>query len=401
MKTIYSALLCLFSLYSLTGQNPIVTTLTDQFNGSGGVKLGPDGFLYVADFGAALSNANGNQIWRINPSTGDRTVFATGFQGASGNDFDSQGNLFQSNISGGYISKVTPGGSVSTFASAGIVGPVGIAIDDDDNLFVCNCSDNTIRKVTSQGVSTLFSSGAIFNCPNGITMDSEGMLYVSNFGNSVIVKISPNGQPIFFASVPGSNNGHLTYHEPDNMIYANSHGSSSIYTITLQGVVTKIAGSGIRGNADGAASVATFSRPNGIAVSTTGDTIWVNSSIPTVDNPNSNFYPLNPSVVRMVTGLKEPSSTDETLSSPFSPVSITPNPASISTVIEFTPQVSGQLTMSVFSLNGELIQTHEMEVHKEKIVKKEINVDAMPEGMYVLSIVGEEYAVNKKFVVDR
>ncbi len=390
------------SFYFLFSQNPVVSTLTEQFNGSGGVKLGPDGFLYVADFGTGLSNANGSQVWRINPASGERTLFASGFQGASGNDFDSQGNLFQSNIAGRFISKITPSGSVSTFTNVGIAGPVGIAIDDEDNLFVCNCGNNTIRKVTPQGISTLFSSGTIYNCPNGITFDHEGNLYVSNFGNSTIIKITPQGNTTFFASVPGSNNGHLTYFEPDAMLYVNSHGSSSIYTITLGGTVTKIAGAGQRGNADGMAMEATFSRPNGIALSTTGDTLWLNSSIPTVDNPSINFFPLNPSVVRMITGLKENPSAVNGQQGPGLPlVKMSPNPAAILVEIEWELPVQSQIGMTLFTLQGNEVQSFDFGNLPGGAHQKEVDVSDLPSGIYVLSLVGEEFSVNKKFVVSR
>ena len=39
-----------------------VTTISPSFSGSGGISIHPDGFLLVADYGDALSNANGTQI---------------------------------------------------------------------------------------------------------------------------------------------------------------------------------------------------------------------------------------------------------------------------------------------------------------------------------------------------
>ncbi|MCO6487198.1 MAG: hypothetical protein J5I98_02215 [Phaeodactylibacter sp.] len=59
-------------------------------------------------------------------------------------------------------------------------------------------------------------------------------------------------------------------------------------------IVTRIAGNGQRGNTDGPADQSTFSRSNGVALSLTGDTLYLNSSIPTIDDPGNNHYPLNP-----------------------------------------------------------------------------------------------------------
>jgi len=302
-------LLLLFTATYLCAQQLQVSTITEEIDASGGVKLGPDGHLYIGNFGEALSTPDGNQVWRLNLETFELEVYATGLQGASGNDFDSQGNLFQSNIAGGYISKITPEGEVSTFVSQGISAPVGIAIDKQDNLFVCNCDGafaNTIRKVTPEGVSTEFSNSNLLSCPNGITIDKNDNLYITNFNNSRLIKITPQGEASIFAFIQGNNNGHLTYFEPCDALFVNSHGSSSVYKINLgDGIVNRIAGTGQRSNIDGPADMATFSRPNGIALSTTGDTLFLNSSIPTQDNPNTNYYPLNPSVIRMITGVSE------------------------------------------------------------------------------------------------
>ena len=41
-----------------------VETLTPEFPGSGGIKIGPDGEVYIANYGDALTFANGSQIWK-------------------------------------------------------------------------------------------------------------------------------------------------------------------------------------------------------------------------------------------------------------------------------------------------------------------------------------------------
>lgn len=67
--------------------------------------------------------------------------------GASGNTFDTHGNLFQSNIAGDRIDKVTPDGTRSVFAiGANISNAVGLAHDSSGNLYVSNCGDS-LRKL--------------------------------------------------------------------------------------------------------------------------------------------------------------------------------------------------------------------------------------------------------------
>ena len=399
MKIFFTILLATSSLL-LAAQNPVVSNLTDQFNASGGVKIGPDGFLYVADFGAELQNANGNQVWRINRSTGEKTVFATGLQGASGNDFDSEGNLFQSNIAGNWIAKISPQGAVSNFTNVGISSPVGIAIDASDNLYVANCGDNTIRKITSNGNSTLFASGNIFSCPNGITLDHEENIYVSNFGGSNnVVKITPEGITSVLANIPGNNNGHLTFYAPDTVLFVNSHGSSSIYRVTLDGVVTKIAGTGARGNVNGTAlGQATFSRPNGIAISPDGDTLWLNSSIPTQDNPTANFYPLNPSIVRIVNGLKFMISSSQTQYESFDNLILSPNPVSDELIISFDRILEDDLSLRIMDGLGQEVLKKQLTKNDATGFKDKIVVQDLVDGIYYLVIHSDNYAVTKSFM---
>lgn len=269
-----------------------VTTLTDEFNGSGGVAVDADGNIYVADFGQFLNNANGTQVWKITPD-GVRTEFATGLSGASGNVFDAEGNLYQSNIRGNSVSKITPDGTVSTFVTDGIRGPVGVTVDKDGHVYVSNCGNSSIRKVTPEGVSTSFSLGPLFSsCPNGLTIDDDGNLYSGTFNGGRVIKITPDGTPSLLATMPGASIGHLTF--ANGVLYVVSRGNNSVYEVTLDGELTRIAGTGARGNADGPGSEATFSVPNGIAASPDGTKLYVSSAVPTT-GPN-----LNPVVIRVI-----------------------------------------------------------------------------------------------------
>ena len=389
-----------FSILNLSAQ-VMVTTITPEIDASGGVHLDKEGNLYIANFGAELGNADGTQIWRLD-TEGNLETWATGFQGASGNAFDSQGNLFQSNIAGSFISKVTPDGQASTFVSNGISGPVGIAIDSEDNLYVANCGNNTIRKVTPLGVSTQYAGGQIFNCPNGITLDHENNLYVANFGNGNIIKITPSGTTSAFESIPGSNNGHLIFCPVDTVLYVNSHGSSRVYRVDLEGNRTTVAGSGIRGNDDGPATTATFSRPNGVAVTPSGDTLYLNSSIPTVDNPGMGFWPLNPSVVRMITGLN-PVDTVSAVEEPWKyeglELQTYPNPANTNTTMTYELPMDLDIQLQVFDANGQLIKTLVEGFRKQGKYELEVNISDLSAGVYEYTIIGEEFVLARRLFV--
>ena len=253
----------IFTLNESTAQT--VTTLTGQFNASGGVTVDTSGAIYVADFGAALGIQTGTNVYRVTLN-GDVTVFASGLSGASGNAFDSQGNLFQSNISGGRISKITPDGTVSTFTTTNIQSPVGVTVDENDNVYTTNCKTlGEIIKTTPAGVSTIFAINNLMSCPNGLTIDNDGNLYTSNFNNGNVIKITPAGVVSFLATIPGGNNGHIIF--GNGRLYVVARRGNQIYELSLAGSVKLLAGTGSVGNSDGGALQSTWFIPNGIGIS--------------------------------------------------------------------------------------------------------------------------------------
>ena len=282
---------------SSIAQTVTVTTITPEFNASGGVAVGPDGNAYVADFGAALNTNGGNTVYRVTPD-GTTTVFATGFIGASGNAFDAEGNLYQSNIGGNRISKVTPNGDVTTYATTGIVAPVGVTVDADGNVYNTNCqTPGRISKTTPQQVTTTFAQSALMSCPNGLTIDNDGNLYTANFSNGNVVKITPQGEASVLVTLPGqgSGNGHLTF--ANGRLYVNNW-LGRVYEVMLDGQSRVLAGTGEQGTQDGPGDQATFYHPNGISASVTGDTLYINQSTQIVSGPQ-----LHPNVVRMITNI--------------------------------------------------------------------------------------------------
>ena len=127
-------------------------------------------------------------------------------------------------------------------ADARFNNPHGLAMDLTGNLFVADTGNHTIRKITPAGlVSTLAGKAgqmgnsdgagpnARFNYPQGVAVDRVGNVYVADTGNYTIRKITPTG------------------------------------------IVTTVAGqSGIKGTADGPASLALFDVISQLSVDTTG-----------------------------------------------------------------------------------------------------------------------------------
>ena len=96
-----------------------VSTLVSNITASGGVSVGPDGNIYVSDFGDLLVSGVGTTVYKVTPE-GNVSVFATGFAGASGSDFDANGNLIQANIGASRLDSVSPDGVRTTITNTGV-----------------------------------------------------------------------------------------------------------------------------------------------------------------------------------------------------------------------------------------------------------------------------------------
>lgn len=239
------------------------------FGAVGGIATDAFGFAYVADFR--------NAVWRLTPE-GRVERFADGLYGASGNAIGPRGFLYQSSFNGDYVSRISRTGEVETYAQEGLAGPVGIAVDPDGVLYVCNCRDGSVVRIGPDRVARPFAASDLMACPNGITFDDEGDLYVVNFNNTLVLRVTPDGTVSEFADIPGGpGNGHIAFGRGG--FYVTKFQGNRVYRVSRDGAVRVVAGTGQAGGADGPALEATFTRPNGIAVSPTGKELWVNDLV--------------------------------------------------------------------------------------------------------------------------
>ena len=274
----------------------VVETLSPPLDGgSGGISVGADGRIYVADFGQMLDGSGkpGTRVFVVTPE-GEASVFAEGLRGASGNEMGPDGVLYQSNIGGGSISKILPDGSVQSWVSEGIEAPVGLVLDAAGDLIVANCGSGSLQRVSPDGTSIRFVTSPLLRCPNGITIDDKGVFYVANFSNGDVIRISPTGAATRLATIPGDNNGHLIYH--DGALYVVGRSAHQIFKVSLEGEVEVLAGTGVQGLDDGPANEATFSYPNDIGVSPDGRYLYVND----VADLSSKGKLLAPMIVRRI-----------------------------------------------------------------------------------------------------
>jgi DNA-binding beta-propeller fold protein YncE len=98
------------------------------------VRVGPDGALYVGELSGETAPNGAARIWRIDPVTGQKQVYATGLTRVTGLAFAPDGSLYVSELtkdfakfSPGDMLRIPPGGG-SPQLFANLLSPAGIAI---------------------------------------------------------------------------------------------------------------------------------------------------------------------------------------------------------------------------------------------------------------------------------
>ncbi len=271
-----------------------------QFSNPLGVAVDLAGNVYVAD-------ADNNAIRKITPAGQVSTLAGDGTRGLkNGNGTtaqfnfphalvtDSAGNVYVADTFNEVIRKITPGGIVSTFAGDSNTGfangaataaefnaPSGITIDHFGNLYVSDSNNQRIRKITPAGVVSTLNLSALLSGPQGIAVGASGDLFVAETGKGLIRKISAEG---VLSTVAGTEPGGFAdgqgtaalFFVPEGIaidapgnLYIGDLGNDRIRKITPSGYVSTIAGS-IKGNVNGAGSIAQFYAPAGLAISSFG-----------------------------------------------------------------------------------------------------------------------------------
>jgi sugar lactone lactonase YvrE len=195
---------------------------TARFSLPGGVTVGPQGNLYVADTGNSLIRqiTPGGIVSTLAGNTAgsgfaDGTGSAAYFSVPVGLVVDLAGNIYVADTGNNAIRRITPGGVVTTLAGNSLAGaadgngrsatfnkPQGIAIDGDGNLYVADTGNSLLRKVTPAGdVTTLAGTAGVegvapgglpgtLNHPLGIAVGADGKLYVSSENSLLAVALA-------------------------------------------------------------------------------------------------------------------------------------------------------------------------------------------------------------------
>ncbi|MCA9751673.1 MAG: SMP-30/gluconolactonase/LRE family protein [Gemmatimonadetes bacterium] len=301
------------------------------------VNVGPDGTLYLPSPGLA------GAVKKVTPD-GTISNLTTGIALPEGGTVDSDGIVYVSAWNTGLAQWIEPDGTKHTLAT-GLAGPTGQAISPDGAyLYVAQYSSNSIAKVDrSDGSWTTFASGQGIAGPDGVSFDEAGNLYIANFLSSDILRADPSGNVELVATLPGNRTGYCEYR--DGVLYVAGNSTHRIYAVLPDGTWSVLAGTGVAGHVDGPALSAQFNLPNGIAVSVTGDTLFVADNGPVK------------SVRRIVLG--DATAAVETLgsASPSLELRVSPNPFAGRSSLSYELPRRGTVSVGVYDVRGRMVRT--------------------------------------------
>ncbi len=310
-----------------TSTTTVSTLAVSGFNQPEAITVESDGTLYVTD-------SKNNQIKKIvNETTVTILADTKSGQSTSGPELnnpeaiaiDKNGILYVANTgtatTGNNIIKIATDGTATNFAgaygsrafangtttAARFSKPEGVFYDStNDRLLVSDVLNYQVRSVATSNVTTIAGSlssvsgylnangtSALLNEPKGIVVDSSGNILFVDSKNNAIRKITSAGDVTTLAgSISGetgtADGSGLTARfngpygmtiDAQNNLYVADGTSNTIRKITSAGVVTTLAGlAGIDGNTDGYSSVATLSKPRGVAFNKNYTVLYVTTT---------------------------------------------------------------------------------------------------------------------------
>jgi len=233
----------------------------------GGVAVGPDGSVYVANFSAS--------VWRVSP-TGAVERLPASLRGSSGNALLPDGRLLQGSFMDNRVVAISPSGEVETFAQDDrLDGPVGMVAAPDGDVYVCACRAGAVVRVDPEGDVEVFAEDPLLDCPNSIAVGPEAALYVVSYNNAHLVRLSEDGSVERVATLPGERNAHLAFAR--NAFWVTRIADHRIDRVSADGSqIETVAGSGKGGLVDGPALEAQLAHPNGIAATPEGSVLYFN-----------------------------------------------------------------------------------------------------------------------------
>ncbi|MES2704781.1 MAG: T9SS type A sorting domain-containing protein [Bacteroidota bacterium] len=264
------------------------------------------------------------QLQKINTFAGTGTAGYNGDGGAATGKqlngpysvaVDAAGNVYVVDFFSLRVRKVATNGVITTVAGTGSLGytgdgsiatsanlhPHAVTVDKTGNIYIVDGTYGVVRKVTPLGFITTIAGngingytgdngpalGAMLNRPHGITIDSKGRIIIADAANEMVRRIDAAGviTKIAGSGIKGySGDGALAVSaQLDSPFAVTTDRKGSIYVadmlnhavrkIDTFGIITTYAGTGVAGYTgdNGAAALATLDGPAGLTTDSIGN----------------------------------------------------------------------------------------------------------------------------------
>jgi uncharacterized protein (TIGR03437 family) len=288
-----------------------------QLNYPSGVAVDAAGNLYIADFGNSVVrkvDGQGRISMFASAPIGDGGPATSALLSPTAVALDGHGNTYV-NDGLGRIRKIDGTGIITTIAgtseqgfvadgvaanTAPLNSPGEICVNLAGDLFIADTGNHRVRKIGADGIiSTVAGSGsagfsgdggpatsARLSSPAGVVMDNAGNLYIDDTGNNRIRKVNVGGTMTTLAgngtagnSGDGGPASAAQLSSPSGLavdsagnVYIADTGNYAVRRISVDGMITTVAGTRQRENDDGGpATSAALAYPVSVALDADGD----------------------------------------------------------------------------------------------------------------------------------
>jgi sugar lactone lactonase YvrE len=162
-----------------------------SINGPTRIKIGPDGLLYVLQWGG-----NGKVLRYKLDGTSLGPFTSSGVYQSIGLDWDKEGNLYISSYGSDLVRKFDPTGQdMGNFISTNLVGPTNIWFSSDGQLNIVDYDGGDIKRFDENGkyLGTYITG---LSQPEGVDFLADGNILIGNGGTGAVLMFDKDGAPL-------------------------------------------------------------------------------------------------------------------------------------------------------------------------------------------------------------
>lgn len=204
---LYGPLFALGQVIKVDVETGDYEVLADGFFNPAAAKFDPDGLLTVLD--------QSGGVFKVDPMTGDKTLFTTLEPGLDNMVFDEDGTLYMTNNDEGWVAEILPSGQARIISPGGMIVPQGIAVMEGSNnqdvvfeadIFSLRQFNGTSGQQENQykGFLVPIPGQVSLTLPQNISASGDDLVIASFFSSTVQVWNPESGVIADYASQVGA-----------------------------------------------------------------------------------------------------------------------------------------------------------------------------------------------------